>query len=377
MHNGRQGCGRFPGRWLLHWFIPSRYTSPLVRHLPQGLLAAIAASAVFISGCAGRPHAIRQDAAELRTASAAVTWFAPELDADRVSLESWRRSVGPPVVSASSARVSSAQSRRLVIVNWNMHVGGGDIAGLFADVQRQWGPDTPIVFLIQEAYREGPEVPRRIDGRASFASLIRSLRPDGSREEVESAAQRLGLHAYYVPSMRNGGPDISAEDRGNAILSTVPLTEHSAIELPFERQRRVAVAATVAGTTPSGRPWRLRVVSAHLDNMVGARRLWIAGGEFGRTRQARGLVSALADQGPLVLGADLNSWFGFRDGAYRAASTAFPQTPVSDRRATFHGLLRLDHLFFRLNDGWTAQFARADATYGSDHYPLVGHIDFH
>jgi endonuclease/exonuclease/phosphatase family metal-dependent hydrolase len=139
----------------------------------------------------------------------------------------------------------------------------------------------------------------------------------------------------------------------------------------------VAVAATVAGTTPWGRPWRLRVVSAHLDNMVGARRLWIAGGEFGRTRQARGLVSALADQGPLVLGADLNSWFGFRDGAYRAASSAFPQTPVSDRRATFHGLLRLDHLFFRLGDGWTAQFGRADATYGSDHYPLVGHIDFH
>jgi endonuclease/exonuclease/phosphatase family metal-dependent hydrolase len=216
----------------------------------------------------------------------------------------------------------------------------------------------------------------RIDARASFASMIRSLRPDGTREEIEAAAQRLGLYAYYVPSMRNGAPASSAEDRGNAILSTLPLGDLTAIELPFERQRRVAVAATVKGVTPGGSPWAMRVVSAHLDNMVGARRLWIAGGEFGRTRQARGLVSALQGQGPLVLGADLNSWFGFHDGAYRTAAAAFPSTPPSDRRGTFHGLLRLDHLFFRLDDGWRAEFVRADDTYGSDHYPLIGQIHF-
>jgi endonuclease/exonuclease/phosphatase family metal-dependent hydrolase len=179
-----------------------------------------------------------------------------------------------------------------------------------------------------------------------------------------------------VPSMRNGGPGISAEDRGNAILSTVPLGELGAIELPFERQRRVAVAATVAGATTTGAPWRLRVVSAHLDNMVGARRLWIAGGEFGRTRQARGLVTALADEKTLVLGGDLNTWFGFQDGAYRTAAAAFPQTHVSDRRATFHGLLRLDHLFFRLEPGWSSRFRRAEHTYGSDHFPLIGEITF-
>ena len=116
--------------------------------------------------------------------------------------------------------------------------------------------------------------------------------------------------------------------------------------------------------------------AAHLDNMVGARRLWIAGGEFGRTRQARGLVSALQGAGALVLGADLNSWFGFHDGAYRTAAAAFPETAVTDRRGTFHGMLRLDHLFFRLDEGWRAKFARADNTFGSDHYPLVGEIQF-
>ena len=311
---------------------------------------------------------------ELHDAVSSVRWMAPSLETDRTALDSWRVSVGPPVVVSPVAH-ATAPADRLVVVNWNMHVGGGDIAGLLGDVRRRNG-DAPIVFLLQEAYREGPEVPVRVGASASFASMIRSLRPDGSREEIEAAAQRLGLYAYYVPSMRNGAPLSSAEDRGNAILSTLPLSELTAIELPFERQRRVAVAATVQGVTSGGSPWRMRVVSAHLDNMVGARRLWIAGGEFGRTRQARGLVSALRQQGPVVLGADLNSWFGFHDGAYRTAAAAFPSTPISDRRATFHGLLRLDHLFFRLDDGWRAEFVRADNTYGSDHYPLVGEIRF-
>jgi endonuclease/exonuclease/phosphatase family metal-dependent hydrolase len=310
--------------------------------------------------------------AELGSPVSAVRWMAPKLDADRMALDSWRLCVGPPVV-VSPAAAEIARADRLVVVNWNMHVGGGDITGLLDDVRRRSG-GAPIVFLLQEAYREGPEVPVRVDGR--FASMIRSLRPDGSREEIESAALRLGLHAYYVPSMRNGAPASSAEDRGNAILSTLPLSDLTAIELPFERQRRVAVAATVNGVTRDGTPWKVRVVSAHLDNMVGARRLWIAGGEFGRTRQARGLVSALQHEGALVLGADLNSWFGFHDGAYRTAAAAFPSTAVSDRRGTFHGLLRLDHLFFRLEEGWRAEFARADSTYGSDHYPLIGNIRF-
>jgi endonuclease/exonuclease/phosphatase family metal-dependent hydrolase len=304
-----------------------------------------------------------------------IAWIGPDLNEDRSSLHSWRESVGPPVVIASDG-AASLPADRLVIVNWNMHVGGGDFERLALDVRSHAGADVPVVFLIQEAYREGPEVPVKLSGTANFASFIRSLRPDGSREEIETVARRLGLHAYYVPSMRNGGPDASAEDRGNAILSTMPLGELSAIELPFERQRRVAVAATVTGATRTGSPWRLRLVSAHLDNMVGARRLWVAGGEFGRTRQARGLVSALADEKMLVLGGDLNTWFGFHDAAYRTAAAAFPQTRISDRRGTFHGVLRLDHLLFRLAPGWTADFRRADETYGSDHFPLIGEIRF-
>jgi endonuclease/exonuclease/phosphatase family metal-dependent hydrolase len=341
----------------------------------RAFVVSLALSLGVLSGCAGGHSMARREVAVNETITPGVSWIGPDLAGDRASLHSWRRSVGPPVVLSAPTPVS-VSADRLIVVNWNMHVGGGDIARLFTDVRREAGGNLPIVLLIQEAYREGPEVPTRLDATASFASLIRSLRPDGSREEIASVARRLGLHAYYVPSMRNGGPGRSAEDRGNAILSTLPLDQLSAIELPFERQRRVAVAATVAGVTSSGAPWRVRVVSAHLDNMVGARRLWVAGGELGRTRQARGLVSALADEKSLVLGGDLNTWFGFRDSAYLTAARAFPQTQVSDRRATFHGLLRLDHLFFRLDEGWRAAFHRAEDRYDSDHYPLIGQITF-
>ena len=338
-------------------------------------IGALVLSLCVAGGCTGRHSMTHREVGRGEALTPAVSWIAPAVSADRSSLHSWSQSVGPPVVVAPVA-AALAPADRLVVVNWNMHVGGGDFERLAADVRNQAGDRVPVVFLIQEAYREGPEVPTELDGSASFAALIRTLRPDGSREEIEDVAHRLGLHAYYVPSMRNGGPGVSAEDRGNAILSTVPLGELGAIELPFERQRRVAVAATVTGATTTGSPWHLRVVSAHLDNLVGARRLWIAGGEFGRTRQARGLVSALSDQKTLVLGGDLNTWFGFRDGAYRTAAAAFPQTYVSDRRATFHGLLRLDHLFFRLDPGWSARFRRAEHTYGSDHFPLIGEITF-
>jgi endonuclease/exonuclease/phosphatase family metal-dependent hydrolase len=357
-------CG-IPRHTMIH---PMTFST---RRAMAALFLAVALSPA--GGCVRNYAVSRHSAADLGHHAAAVLWSGPIAPGDLSDLSRWRRCVGPPVVVTSTAPV--AASDRLVVVNWNVHVGGGDIARLVEDVRQAEGDTVPIVLLLQEAYRDGPEVPHAIDGAASFASVIRGLRPNGAREEVESVAAALGLHGYYVPSMRNGGPLISAEDRGNAILSTAPLSDLEAIELPFERQRRVAIAANVSGTTTAGAPWRLRVVSAHLDNMSGARRLWIAGSELGRTRQARGLLSALGTHTPLVLGADMNTLFGFKDNAYLETARVFPQTHVTDRRPTFAGMLRLDHLFFRLPEGWSGSFRRADDSYGSDHHPLIGIID--
>ena len=229
---------------------------------------------------------------------------------------------------------------------------------LLGDLREREGADVPVVLLLQEVYRRSPDVPRNLDRRASFASgLGVSMAPSTRHGDIASLAAASGLQAYCAPSMRNGSPEVSDEDRGNAILSSLPLADLTAIELPFERQRRVAVAATIAGVSgTAGAPWTLRIVSAHLDNVAGRRRLWVAGSSYARARQARALVTCLTGAGPTILAGDFNTWFGFADQAYRETARAFGPPPAADRRATFRGLLRLDHVFFRLPEGWRARY---------------------
>ncbi len=255
----------------------------------------------------------------------------------------------------------------LAVVSWNTAFADGDVVGLVERVRSE-KRGQPLVLLLQEVYRRGGSVPNRLAAGAAYA---RRFVGASDARAIESIASGLGMFAYYVPSMRNGGNG-PAEDRGNAILSDLPLVDLEAIELPFEKQRRVAVSAVVEATTRQGQRWRLRVVSAHLDNSV-TRRAWIAS-EYGRTRQARGLVALLDGGVPTVLGGDFNTWFGFSDQAYVETARAFPQTPTADTRGTFLGLLRLDHLFCRLPAGWEAEAVRGDDRFGSDHAPLIASI---
>lgn len=255
----------------------------------------------------------------------------------------------------------------MTIVSWNVALDGGDVVRFVREI-RSRAPERPIVLLLQEAFRSGGDVPPG-PLQAIFASHLGGC--DRERE-VDDVARQLGLSVYYAPSMRNG---VHPEDRGNAVLSSLPLQDLTAIELPFERQRRVAVAATVNGSTPDGHPWALRVVSVHLDNLVSARHGWI-GTEFGRTRQARGLRDALEGDEPTVLAGDFNTWFGFSDKVYIETARAFPQTRVTDTRRTFRGLLRLDHVFYRVEPEWQVEVRRGESSFGSDHYPLITTITF-
>jgi endonuclease/exonuclease/phosphatase family metal-dependent hydrolase len=338
-----------------------RYTRlPRPRRL-QSL--AVFLSVIAFAGCTGGYAIARHDTAGLH----GLNWFAPVSAGDRAVLARWAAGVGPAVVR-TSANQQSTPTDTLCVISWNTAMGAGNLERLVADV-RGARPNAPVVLLLQEVYRNGPEVP--VSGeRLSFAGRLGG---EGS-EEIEALADRLGMNLYYVPSMRNGAPWDSDEDRGNAILSTLRLEDLGAVELPFERQRRVAVAATVSGLSPSGLPWRMRLVSAHFDNTVGPKRGWILGGEFARVRQTRALLDFVGRETPTVLGGDLNTWFGFHEPSYAAIARAFPDTDSTDRRPTFMGLLRLDHLFFRLPDGWRGTFRRAESRYGSDHYPLLGWI---
>ena len=262
------------------------------------------------------------------------------------------------------------------MVSWNVHVGAGDIDALVGDLRsnRLTAGRRPagFVLLLQEAYRDGTDVPAQPGSHARWASEQPGGRAVNRRDEIVAAARRLQLNGVYVPSMRNGAPEATREDRGNAILSTLPLSDVTAIELPLERQRRVAILATVTLRTSAGAPMPVDLVTTHFTNMV-MHHAWLFS-EPGRDRQARALARALPHEDALVVGGDFNTWFGFHDAAYRDLAKGLREADKTDRRPTF-GRMRLDHVLFRLPAGWHATVARAASRYGSDHYPLVALIE--
>jgi endonuclease/exonuclease/phosphatase family metal-dependent hydrolase len=171
------------------------------------------------------------------------------------------------------------------------------------------------------------------------------------------------LSAIFIPVASDG-----RRIRGNAILSTLPLFDAHTIELPRQRQRRTAVAATI---DVNGR--RLFIVSAHLENRVS----WLKGGllsDTARGRQAEALLRALPASEPGILGGDLNTWLGTREPAWRAFGRRFDDTPSEPTAPTFRDRLVLDHLFFDLPPEWHASRRVLEDAYGSDHHPVVGVI---
>ncbi|MEO6238994.1 MAG: endonuclease/exonuclease/phosphatase family protein [Vicinamibacterales bacterium] len=303
-----------------------------------------------------------------------VRWLSVAGAPERAAIDRWCHGVGAPALVTTAVRQQAVEPGPPVIVSWNTHVGAGDIDRLVDDLRRGTltggAPVRSFVLLLQEVYRAGIDVPAAAAG-ADWASAQRPRNPQGGRDDVAVTARRLGLEAFYAPSMRNGAPGGENEDRGNAILSTMPLADLTAIELPLERQRRVALQATITVTVPGHAAMPLRLVCTHFTNMV-MHHLWVLS-QSGRLRQARALSTVLPAEGALVLGGDFNAWFGYRDAAYKELNARVPAPSSDDRRATF-GPMRLDHVLARLPPAWRATVRRADSRYGSDHYPLIATI---
>ncbi len=313
-----------------------------------------------------------------------IRWIRPDNADELAKLDAWCWAVGPAYQARGDQVATASGVDSIAVVAWNIHVGGGDARRLIADLRegRLTGGEPPehFVILLQEAHRAGASVPGNIPSWAAAAGAIRKAPPTGGRADVTAVAFVEGLHLFYVPSMRNGGPGQGApEDRGNAILSTLPLTALTAIELPYERQRRVAVFANVEGRSSAGQPWQLRVVSAHLDNRAAFSRIHRSFGAA-QSNQARGLLRALESETPTVLGGDLNTWYRERGaGAVRLLQARFASVEDHPRGGTadlplFLPDLKLDHLFFGLPDSWDARYKVIDDRYGSDHKPLVGWV---
>jgi hypothetical protein len=261
-----------------------------------------------------------------------------------------------------------ADLSEVVFVSWNVHVGSGDIRSfvndLLAGVHTDGRRFRHYVLLLQEAVRTSG-VPALAPGAAG-AKRIRAHDPVQPIDIVR-VSEDLGASLIYVPSMRNGSsPADPAEDRGSAIVSTLPMSKPMAIELPGERQRRVVISAQI-GT--------FSVAVVHLDALGGWKRLRLFWSPWMRDVQVRTTTSALPDpSGPLVLGADLNTWHGRDEMAARHLATLFRATPLSvDRHGL--GLRVLDYMFFRAAPHQRARYRQVSNRYGSDHRPLVGWVE--
>ena len=305
----------------------------------------------------------------------AIDWRLPDDRNDHPTLLARCRAVGPAVIDATPATdvapPALGPSGVLTIVTWNTHVGGGDVrafvAALKSGALTSGEPVGHFVLFLQEVFRRGPGIPPVLPAGAIAARRIDVTPPSGAREDIVSAASSLGLALYYVPSTRTGPDEV--EDRGNAILSTLPLSGFTAIELPFGHNRRVAIAATIDGGDGA-----LRVASAHFDVLDGPARLWIFASGL-RDRQARTLVAALDDGRPIVVGADLNTWAdATSERAVATLRAAWPEAELQRLRSTFRFGLRLDYFFFRLADGWRGDWRVVESSFGSDHRPLVSRL---
>jgi endonuclease/exonuclease/phosphatase family metal-dependent hydrolase len=288
-------------------------------------------------------------------------------------LAPWRDNVGEALSLDLAPRSDARSVSTLVVLSWNVWIGRGRVSDLVGRIRP--GPDAALVVLLQEAYRADHSVPGRSSGRAGRDHLTRE-RP---QEDIAHAARRLGLNLRYVPSMRNGG---ERSDRGNAILSTLPLEATTAVELPLVLQRRVAVTASAC---LAGR--RIRLVSAPLDPRGPPGHTWL--GAAGRGRQTQHLLDHLEDD-LVMLGADLNLGRGRAERSWRllkeAGFTSGVPPSLPTWRHTFHALPRLvlDYLLVRDRGGAVARADierldedpsdRGPTVFGSDHHPLLARI---
>ena len=305
-------------------------------------------------------------------------------DDGRLRLERWRRNVGAPVAIDQPVGTGQRSSLSVVVLSWNVWIGRGRLREVVSRIRagdyRQHGaePDLPLIVLVQEALRSDSSVPP-VSSRQSGRVLIAGM---GPQEDVVETARSLGLNLRYAPSMRNG---LAASDRGNAILSSLPLEDAHAIELPLVLQRRVAVSARV-----TIRGIKLRLVSAHLDPRGPPGHRWL--GATGRALQAGYLVDSVSDD-LVLLGADLNLARGRYERAWRIlleSGFSFGVPPSSPRwRHTFHALPRLvlDYVLIRdrqqeVRHGNVHRLDehprdRGARVFGSDHHPLLARIDLH
>lgn len=332
--------------------------------------------------------------------SASHAWYFPMEASDNDRLEAWCVTVGSEVVRPlpSAAFPELGPGDEVTVLSWNVAAGGGDLLGFLRSEARircagsgsllEPGTD-PFALLVQEAFRRSAEIPDAGDVRVIPRAVVEEDRP-GGRPDILEVAERCGLSLVYVAAARNGPsrPGETREDRGVAILSTLPLRDVRFVELPFEAARRVAVAAAIRDESGAS----LRVVTVHLTSAVPPARTVVTG-NGSRLRQSLGLVDALqlacdpdgaasaCDEGGMstLLGGDLNTWSTSETSLIHLRDW-FPDSPPP-LAATTRGAFPTDHILFRQGPGRAprlleATYERLGERYHSDHHGIRARLRF-
>jgi endonuclease/exonuclease/phosphatase family metal-dependent hydrolase len=331
--------------------------------------------------CPDRPQAEGLDQRE----GPAVTWYAHPSPEDGAANAAWCATVGPPaVVPMPHSSLPSTPPDTLTVVTWNAWIDGGDFRE-FAEKELglSCGPEgpsvlegfTPFILLIQEAHQRSDLVPVVPEDAPVPWEVGPEERAPGSLD-ILGTAEACGLSLAYIPSARNGFKSEGriGEDKGNALLSTLPLRDVLGIEVPFEAGRKVAVGAEFDVGIPGS--W-LRVVSLHLDVASTLARTMMTGNRT-RERQVAGLLDAMDRHGwgvgPAIVGGDFNTWSS-RDAALKLVLSRHPESPPITRETSM-GPFPADHLFIRGDeDGIISlvpgSYRTLQSLYGSDHQARI------
>lgn len=320
-----------------------------------------------------------------------IVWKNQANDEDCDNLLSWCQVVGSPVFVEPSEKETKVSIDKLTLVSWNVHVGSGDIDQFINDLQKgnltDGEPVEHFVILLQEAYRQDSSVPVNIPSYAKVGNSIHVRTPRGSRVDIITIARKHGLGLFYVPSMRNGRQENTnvPEDRGNAILSTIPLSRPIAVELPLERQRRTAIAANIEGVNKTNISWILQLINIHLENRTSGL-MFFRGFSIARLNQITALLKILPEEKIAVMAGDFNTWFReAREPTIKHVENFFSQlgiaskfddTKIQRKRYPLFPDRLVDYLFFRVPENWHTEKYYVNDYYGSDHYPLIIKISF-
>ena len=123
---------------------------------------------------AGNLASTRADSLACLRPVSGVTWL--RWEQEQQTLDLWCQSVGPPVFTTAPNR--TGEISRLMVLSWNVHVGGADVEKLIAETLGLLSEDgTGLVLLLQETFRAGVDVPESYPHDLRVPSSIRPRRP--------------------------------------------------------------------------------------------------------------------------------------------------------------------------------------------------------